>query len=328
MSSQDITAVSIHSIAEASKDEGIPERIFRAIRNAAAKTGVDFSYLMQKAAQESSFDPSAKASTSSATGLFQFTNQTWLSMVKNYGEEYGLGGYAAQIKQTSNGYYVVENDAVRNAILNLRNDPQISAEMAGELDKENAAALEQKVGGKIGNTELYLAHFLGAGGAGQFIEKMRRNPNAAAADILPVAAAANQAVFYEKTGEAKSLQQIYRHFAGKFDRQTDIPSVRAEASTSRISASAQKPVSSGASGFLHKVSAVALSAADNKTTPSPTINNETYASGLTMSSALFNTMICEQIQGTGLHVLSPLSAYAERTDEKKKDTGFVLSAAA
>jgi hypothetical protein len=195
---------------------GLPSKIAQAIRTAAARTGVDFSYLVQKASQESGFDPNAKASSSSATGLFQFTNQTWLQMVKNRGADYGLGTDADKISIDSNGYARVSDPVARQAILGLRNDPQISAEMAGELDKQNFDHLQENVGGKIGGTELYLAHFLGAGGASSFLNKMRANPDAQAASVLPDAANANPSVFYNNAGQPRSLSQIYQHFAQKF----------------------------------------------------------------------------------------------------------------
>ena len=47
---------------------GLPSRIANAIKTAAARTGVDFSYLLNEAAQESSFDPNAKATSSSTYG--------------------------------------------------------------------------------------------------------------------------------------------------------------------------------------------------------------------------------------------------------------------
>jgi len=195
---------------------GLPHRIADAIRTAAAKTGVDFSYLLNKASQESGFDPNAKATTSSATGLFQFTSQTWLRTVKEHGADYGLSDYADHIQVDSNGVAKVSNPAWKQTILGLRKDPQISAEMAGELDKENLASLKSNVGGKIGATDLYLAHFLGAGGAADFLNKMKANPSAKAADVLPEAAAANPSVFYSD-GQPRSLSQIYSHFAQKFD---------------------------------------------------------------------------------------------------------------
>ena len=61
-----------------------------AIHRAAASTGVDFSYLLGQARIESGFNPNARAKTSSATGLFQFIDQTWLGTVKQHGAKHRL----------------------------------------------------------------------------------------------------------------------------------------------------------------------------------------------------------------------------------------------
>jgi hypothetical protein len=211
-----VPASSIQTQQNLPAADGVLHHVAQAIQNAAAKTGVSFAYLMNKAQQESSLDPNAKAATSSATGLFQFTSQTWLRTLKAHGTQYGLGDYAAHITTDSNGAHV-KDPVWRNAILALRKDPTVSAEMAAELDIENATALKTKVGGKIGDTELYLAHFLGAGGASDFITQLRANPHASAAQVLPDAAVANKAVFYNPDGSERSVGQIYKHFAQKFD---------------------------------------------------------------------------------------------------------------
>jgi len=195
----------------------------QAIKLASARTGVDFSYLVNKASQESNFDNNAKATGSSATGLFQFTRQTWLQMIKSHGAQYGLGQYANQITTDDNGVAHVSDPGMRHAILDLRKNATVSAEMSGELDKENMSALKADVGGKIGPTELYLAHFLGAGGASDFISKLRSDPHANAATVLPDAAEANPSVFYDKSGAPRSVSQIYKQFAQKFDHAPQIP---------------------------------------------------------------------------------------------------------
>lgn len=197
--------------------------ITQAIKTAAARTGVDFSYLLNKASQESSFDPNAKASTSSATGLFQFTKQTWLQMVKNDGAKYGLGQYADQITEDKNGVMHVNDPTTLKTILALRKDPTVSAEMAGELDKQNFGTLKSDVGGKIGPTELYLAHFLGAGGATDFLNALKTSPKTSAATVLPDAAAANPTVFYNQDGSPRSVSQIYQQFAQKFSHPPQMP---------------------------------------------------------------------------------------------------------
>lgn len=231
-----------NSLVNQANGGNLPQRIVSAIKTAAAQTGVDFSYLLKKAAQESSLDPNAQASSSSATGLYQFTQQTWLSMVKNYGGKYGLGTYADHITMDSNGIAHISDPTWRQAILNLRKDPVASAEMAGELDKQNQNSLQANVGGKIGATELYLAHFLGAGGASDFISEMRANPKQSAATVLPDAAAANPNVFYAKDGTPRSLQQIYQHFAQKFDTAapTTLVASAAPSATTQIASSPKR----------------------------------------------------------------------------------------
>ena len=62
-----------------------------AIAHASQRTGVDFSYLLAQARIESGLDPQAEARTSSASGLFQFIDQTWLSTLDRHGAALGLG---------------------------------------------------------------------------------------------------------------------------------------------------------------------------------------------------------------------------------------------
>lgn len=211
-----IQALNADPAVHQAEKPGFPQRIAQVIKAAAAKTGVDFAYLLDKAKVESSLNPNAKASTSSATGLFQFTSQTWLQTLKAHGAKHGLGDYADHIEIGKSGAHV-KDPIWRNAILGLRKDPKVSSEMAAELDKDNAEILQTKVGGKIGSTELYLAHFLGAGGASDFLTTLRANPKANAAALLPEAAAANRSVFYGADGAPRSVSQIYQRFAQKFD---------------------------------------------------------------------------------------------------------------
>jgi len=66
-----------------------------AIRQGAEQTGTDFEYLLSTAKRESALDPTAKAPTSSATGLFQFIEQTWLGLMKTEGGKLGLSDLSA-----------------------------------------------------------------------------------------------------------------------------------------------------------------------------------------------------------------------------------------
>lgn len=189
---------------------GASSDVRTAIRAASAETGVDFTYLMAKAAVESSFRPDAKAPTSSATGLYQFIERTWLDMVERHGAEHGLEAEAAAL-----GSGEVDS-AMRRQILDLRNDPKLAAAMAAEYTRENVDHLRRTVGGSIGATEQYLAHFLGAGGAEEFLKAMRADPEQAAAEIMPAAARSNQGIFY-RNGLPRTLAQVYDHFAAKFE---------------------------------------------------------------------------------------------------------------
>lgn len=186
-------------------------------------------------------------------------------MVKSYGTQYGIGNYADHISIGSDGTAHVSDPTWKKAILGLRQDPQISAEMAGELDKENSASLQANVGGKIGSTELYLAHFLGASGASDFLNTMRANPNAKAADILPEAAASNSSVFYGADGEPRSVAQIYQHFARKFDATptpapTTLVASAAPAQSTSIPASQKSTTSYAAAPYIVADAAAARSA--------------------------------------------------------------------
>lgn len=185
-----------------------------AIQKASSRTGVDFGYLMQQAKVESSFNPAAKASTSSATGLYQFVDSTWLDMINKYGDQYGLGKYAAQISE--NG--TVANAQAKKSILALRKDPEISAYMAAEFAAENRRYLSSELGqseASFGATDMYMAHFLGPGGAAQFLDAKQTSPMAAAADVMPQAARANKSIFYEN-GRALTVAEVYDNFAAKF----------------------------------------------------------------------------------------------------------------
>ncbi len=201
----------------------VPTNIASAIKSAGAKTGVDFTYLVEKAAAESGFDATAKSKTSSATGLYQFIDSTWLATVKEHGAEHGLSQYADAIIKKDNGTYSVSDTATKQKILALRNDPAVSSLMAAEYASDNKEYLQNSVPGKIGNTDLYLAHFMGANGAAKFLNEKSENGNQVAATLFPGAAKANRNVFYDESGKARTLNEIYNFFDKKFDGTTPVP---------------------------------------------------------------------------------------------------------
>lgn len=169
----------------------------RLIRQAAQETGTDFNFLLRTAARESNFDASAQASSSSAAGMYQFIEQTWLGVMQRHGAEHGHGDAAQQITQGQNGRLAVTDPVERERILDLRFDPETAARMAGELASENAQVIQSRLGRAASGGELYAAHFLGAQGAAGLIAAAERSPDMRADELFPQAARANRPIFYD-----------------------------------------------------------------------------------------------------------------------------------
>ncbi|TVQ81637.1 MAG: hypothetical protein EA357_12195 [Micavibrio sp.] len=201
-----------------------PENAF-AIRHASQIVGADFSYMMELASAESGFGADARAGTSSATGLYQFIEQTWLVLLHRHGEKHGLGEIAGQIDaQTDRHGRVtsarIEHPFVREYALSLRTDRRIAALIAAEFVKENhdnlRAALPRR---NINRTDQYMAHFLGSGQAVRFLRALGEQPDTPAATLFATEAASNPAVFYNAQGDARSVGDIYARFQTRFDTQ-------------------------------------------------------------------------------------------------------------
>lgn len=173
-------------------------QVFSALRSAAAATGADFDYLVKTAQRESNFDPAAKAGTSSATGLFQFTSETWLQMLERYGAQHG----------------VKTEGLSRKDLLSMRTDADLSARMAGELARENAKILAKKIGRPATSAELYTAHFMGPQDAARLIHAARRRDDGSAAEMFPRALLANSSVFRSKDGASLTSAQLYAKLTG------------------------------------------------------------------------------------------------------------------
>src|SRR5882672_9390749 len=191
-----------------------PADVLAALHSASRQTGSDFDYLLATATRESSLNSAAKSKGSSASGLFQFIDRTWLSLIKRFGDRHGLGQFAAAIKETASGGYTVAADDTKAAILALRQNPEISALMAGEAATETKQALECALGRQICSGELYAAHFLGEGRARQLIALNETDPDARADLEFPQAAKANRNIFFHADGSAKTVAEVYAWVVG------------------------------------------------------------------------------------------------------------------
>ena len=201
---------------------GIDHGVVAAIRLSSVRTGVDFSYLMKLAAAESNFEPASESATSSATGMYQFTQSTWLNTLKKHGVKYGLvADYAAKIeyyvnRRNGNQRPIVRDKATYEHLLALRKNPRLSAMMAAETVLDNQQKLIDSFDREPTQTDLYLTHFLGADAAITFLRSLEQRPGAHAVELFPEAASSNQSIFHPRTCEPRTVDEVYTHFGEKF----------------------------------------------------------------------------------------------------------------
>ncbi|MEO6394741.1 MAG: transglycosylase SLT domain-containing protein [Devosia sp.] len=192
----------------------VPPGLALVLNSAGEKSNVDFDYLLQTAMRESSLDPEAKAKSSSAVGLFQFLESTWLQVMKEEGPRLGYQDYADQITRDADGDYAIKNKTKRAEILKLREDPQLAADLAAAFTQSNGAYLEQKFGRMPSAGELYIAHFLGPQGAEKLFAAGLKDPDQTAADLFPRQAKANRQIFYSGD-HARTIKEVYRALVAK-----------------------------------------------------------------------------------------------------------------
>lgn len=187
----------------------VPQSLAYVLNAAGTKSGVDFDYLLQTAIRESSLDPKAKAETSSATGLFQFLESTWLQVIKDEGPRLGYSQYADAITETADGEFTIADKALRAKVIKLREDPQMAADLAAAFTRNNGVYLQEKFGRMPSPGELYIAHFLGAKGAEKMFTAGLANPDQIAADLFPKQAKSNPTIFYAD-GRARTIREVYQ----------------------------------------------------------------------------------------------------------------------
>ena len=255
-------------------------RIAGAIKQASDSTGASFGYLVAAAKIESNLQPTAAASTSSARGLYQFIEQTWLGTVKQAGTSFGYGQYADAITKQPSGTYTVSDPALKQQILKLRDDPAANAAMAGVLTQSNSFKLVSSIGRRPGDNELYMAHFLGVGGAARLISTNDTNPQANAAQMFPQAAQANRPIFYDRSGDARSVGGVYAELTRRYEAaanskltQTAMASVGATTSTTAQSVMAFASMSADKS----YIAAAPQASSSQLFDPSPTGSTATPA---------------------------------------------------
>jgi len=215
------------------------ERILHAMEAASQRTGISMDYLLVQTQQESHFrtDIPASGGASTAVGLNQFVENTWLGMIKQHGAEYGVGNLASHITIGRSGAQV-DDPAVRQQILDLRKNPELSLAMSAEYTLDNKKQLEARGINVESGGDLYLAHFLGAAGAGQFLSA---DTAALAANLFPEAAAKNHNLFYGKDGNPLTVGQIRGNFDAKMSRGSAFSTARPSGITPATNVAQQEP---------------------------------------------------------------------------------------
>jgi len=197
-----------------------PRWLVETLLKAAESTGVDPVYLVTLADVESSLEPQAKAPTSSAQGLFQFIDQTWLEMLYQHAADHGFTAAADAIRMVGDEV-VLADESKRSWILGLRRDPYLAAVMACELIKDIERALQAEGERELAEAELYLAHFFGAKAAVRFLKVLDEQPDAVAAKLFPKAAKANFGLFSERKGRKRrslTVAELYDRIDDKISR--------------------------------------------------------------------------------------------------------------
>ena len=179
----------INQIPEATGDGW--DAVKATIVAAAKMVGVDPGLMAAIAGVESGYRPTIAAPGSSAKGLFQFIGSTWAAMMKKYGPKYGIN---PQTPPT---------------------DARAAALLGGEYLKENQKALESKLGRPVTGTDLYMAHFLGTGGAGRFLKAPSGDP--ATMHVEANVPGANKSIFYAG-GRSRTVSEVIDLMGGKIEK--------------------------------------------------------------------------------------------------------------
>lgn len=187
------------SVAAAVKERGFaPSASASQLRRASPVSNVDdIDYGHGTAIMKDDGRPS-----SSATGVGQFTEGTWLGLMKD-------GSTAAKLGVDVSGM-------TDQQILDLRKNVDVSVGAIAALAARDRGTIEGALGRPVNDAELYMSHFLGAGGAITLLKMNEQQPDASAAALMPAAAAANRNVFYDKSGKALTVGQVYNDIANSF----------------------------------------------------------------------------------------------------------------
>ena len=189
-----------------------------AIQLASHRTKISTDYLIVTAYMEAHFDANARSSTSSAAGMYQFIDSTWLQLMAEHGHDYGWAGYADEIACTSSGHCRYKGRDGLTKVMDLRYDSMTATFLSAEFARSNKGDMERALGRKVEDAELYLAHFLGAPGAVTLIQAKEAGSSKTAAALFPGAADANRSLFYRSRRHALSCGEFYDAMQARWNK--------------------------------------------------------------------------------------------------------------
>lgn len=199
----------------------LPAEAVRLAKTASAGTGTDFRSLLASSLQESHDDAGARNKRSSATGAFQFTERTWLDLVRRHGAELGHADAAGQIT-AKNGAISVATPQARARILALRSDTTFAGALAARYFDENRAHLAKSLERQPTENEVRMAYLLGASGATRLIKAAQSTPEVPASQLVPSAVSHNPGLFHNAGGSVKTASEavasLNRHFDAALER--------------------------------------------------------------------------------------------------------------
>lgn len=186
----------------------VSTRLVALVAREGVQSGMDPHYLVRLAKRESDFDPFATSPTSTAFGLFQFTENTWLCSLKDFGPGLGVQG-SITIRRDRRGVCETSEPSERSRLLALRSDATLSTRIAAAFSLSNYRLLSMELGRRPSVTELYMLHFFGQDVGLRFLRTYSLRPAVSAFSVAPAAASANANIFFTETGQPRSVREVF-----------------------------------------------------------------------------------------------------------------------
>ncbi len=211
-----------HDLREQSHDPNVVRTLFRVSK----EENVDFMLLLTSALMESRLGEFNVAQGSSARGLFQYIEPTWLTLVHRYGEEIGLYEAAGMITFNRKGWPRVRVPRFEPKILALRGNTEIAARIKARQLKEEENVLRSLKKGLeyegVTTTDYYVAHMLGIPLMRELYTMLRKDPEAIPAQrkSMREAAQLNRRFFYhgKRALTAREVMVSFEEAVGHHER--------------------------------------------------------------------------------------------------------------